>query len=734
MPIRPPALDDRGFDDLVADMLQRVPAHTPEWTDVREGDPGRTLIDLFAWMGDTILYRANLIPERQRLAFLRLLGRPLRPAQSATGLVQIGIDDPKAGDAVVIPRHFAITKPVHFETDEELVVLPIEGHAYVKRLPTDDERESMAGLLSDLSDIYGLDRDAAAYVTTPVFTGASTAAGSVDTAAQTLDGCIWFAVLAPGPEPALKQQVKDALAGGASNRRVALSLGLAPDIEEMGGLSVASARAPIPHIWEISSSSGDGTDYFQLEVISDGSQGLTQEGVTRVLLPGGDDFGAPPNDVLDFVDAGVGDRPPRLDDPITAARLVTWIRLRPAPEARGTALRLKWAGVNCVPVTQLRTFGRRQIGNGTGLSGQSLSLGETQVEPSSLVLEVEQQEGMRVWRQVPDVALAGPGERVYSLDPEEGTVRFGDGVNGAAPAIGRAIHVASMRAGGGIQGNLPSGSLKSITAPTPSIRLKCVQALPTRFGGDAELIEHAERRIPAELRHAGRGVTRSDLINLALATPGQSIGRVEVLERFKPHQRRSGLPGVASVMVLPAIPGVTRPAPRPDRPMLEAVHRWLEPGRPIGTELYVIGPEYVPLGVSAAVELIDPSNRDQVLDNVRTAIRATLWALGPGGPDGSGWPLGKAIDDRLIEIAVARVPEVRTVAPVRLFRLSGSNAWLPVNEDSAGREILPLSRWQLPDLVGLAVGEGEMAATTLEPVQIEAVDGAVAVPVVPELC
>ena len=43
MPIRPPALDDRGFADLVADMLRRVPAHTPEWTDLREGDPGRRM-------------------------------------------------------------------------------------------------------------------------------------------------------------------------------------------------------------------------------------------------------------------------------------------------------------------------------------------------------------------------------------------------------------------------------------------------------------------------------------------------------------------------------------------------------------------------------------------------------------------------------------------------------------------------------------------------------------------
>ncbi|HVH30681.1 MAG TPA: putative baseplate assembly protein, partial [bacterium] len=80
MAIRPPALDDRSYNDLVAELVARIPAHTPEWTNPVPGDPGVTLLELFAWLGDTILYRANLIPERQRLAFLRLLGEPLRPA------------------------------------------------------------------------------------------------------------------------------------------------------------------------------------------------------------------------------------------------------------------------------------------------------------------------------------------------------------------------------------------------------------------------------------------------------------------------------------------------------------------------------------------------------------------------------------------------------------------------------------------------------------------------------
>src|SRR6266850_8336700 len=102
MSIRPPRLDDRTYDDFVEELLARIPAHTPEWTNPRVGDPGRTLVELFAWLTDALLYRANLIPERQRLAFLRLLGLPMRPAIAARGLVSIVIDDDKATAAVAL--------------------------------------------------------------------------------------------------------------------------------------------------------------------------------------------------------------------------------------------------------------------------------------------------------------------------------------------------------------------------------------------------------------------------------------------------------------------------------------------------------------------------------------------------------------------------------------------------------------------------------------------------------
>lgn len=53
--IVPPAIDDRTYDDLVAELAERIPAHTPEWTDFNESDPGFTLIEFFAFVDDSTL-------------------------------------------------------------------------------------------------------------------------------------------------------------------------------------------------------------------------------------------------------------------------------------------------------------------------------------------------------------------------------------------------------------------------------------------------------------------------------------------------------------------------------------------------------------------------------------------------------------------------------------------------------------------------------------------------------
>jgi predicted phage baseplate assembly protein len=81
-----PVIDDRKYQDLLDEALARIPVHNPEWTNFNRSDPGVTLIELFAFLTENLLYRANQIPERNRRKFLSLLGVPLEPGASASGL------------------------------------------------------------------------------------------------------------------------------------------------------------------------------------------------------------------------------------------------------------------------------------------------------------------------------------------------------------------------------------------------------------------------------------------------------------------------------------------------------------------------------------------------------------------------------------------------------------------------------------------------------------------------
>jgi predicted phage baseplate assembly protein len=416
-------------------------------------------------------------------------------------------------------------------------------------------------------------------------------------------------------------------------------------------------------------------------------------------------------------------------------------------------LALSWVGINAVEIDQRKTLTNRVIAQSTGMVDQECQLPGRSVEAESLVIQVEESgRGFQPWQRIDDLALAGRDARVYQLDAEAGTIRFGDGMRGCIPDTGMRVRVAEMRAGGGAAGNVPPGSLTSITArdlrgSIVTTKLKVSQTLPTDGGADAETLADAERRIPALFRHRDRAVTETDYQELAARTPGVRVGRVEVLPRFKPHQRRFEVPGVVSVMVIPLKEEIGLPNPRPDRPFLEAVHGMLGPRRPLGTELYVIGCEYVPVGVSVAITVKDGFNGDEaaaasgglsretVVAGVREALRRALWPLAPGGADGAGWPLGRAVRDRELEVVVARVPGVSGVAPINLFQQQGKD-WSKVPRASADSPAqLSLQPWQLPELLSVVVVVGDEAPDDLRGVPNPFADqSGVAVPVVPDLC
>jgi hypothetical protein len=61
----------RDLDSLAADLRRAIAAHTPEWTGRNESDPGVTLVQVFAFLTESLLYRADLIPERSRAALVQ---------------------------------------------------------------------------------------------------------------------------------------------------------------------------------------------------------------------------------------------------------------------------------------------------------------------------------------------------------------------------------------------------------------------------------------------------------------------------------------------------------------------------------------------------------------------------------------------------------------------------------------------------------------------------------------
>jgi Baseplate J-like protein len=120
-------LDDVRFQELVSEARTRIVRHAPEWTEHNVSDPGITLIELYAWLTELLVYRINRIPERLHFGLLALVGVEPRPPECASVPVRFMVDQP--GGGAVVPAGTEIASPrtagsesVVFQTAEELVV------------------------------------------------------------------------------------------------------------------------------------------------------------------------------------------------------------------------------------------------------------------------------------------------------------------------------------------------------------------------------------------------------------------------------------------------------------------------------------------------------------------------------------------------------------------------------------------------------------------------------------
>jgi len=749
MPIPRYRLDDRNFDDLVRELVDRIPSHTPEWTNPQEGDPGRTLIDLFAWLGDTLLYRVNLLPERQRLEFMRLLNIAMIPSCPATGLVSLVVNNKKIFQPIYVPQYTRIKGAVDFETIDEISVLPVSGIVFIKRIPSAEEGNVISSIKEELERIYNIKSgDGEQYITTPLYNDLHTDDSGFDFARDTIDQTLWIALLAPDDDAAVVDKVKKSFDPDQNGAKV-INIGIEPRVKvnEFDDYVLKPISMNELWQWEMPSSRDDGDDlaytipYLPLDIKKDTTEGFIKRGIVQLVLPSSDQIALPKNSVDENIFAGTGNHPPRIDDEKIARRLVSWIRLR--PRQKSASLALDWAGINAVKIDQLKTIKNIIVSTANGSPDLTITLPGTSVEESSFILQVEEKGvGYKSWHALP-LHMADKNDTVFELDSEAGTVTFGDSLRGAVPCEGCRIRIVQMRYGGGKKGNMDPGNLTAISHPN----LDVVQAISTQEGKDAETLDEAEKRIPKVLKHCDRAVTEDDYKQIAAQTPGIELGRVEVLPRFKPHQRLFDIVGVISVMVLPKAYSHRPANPRPDRNILSRVHQYLEERRPIGVELYVIGAEYVPLGAGVAITIREGFQKNKVFQNVKAALYDFMWPLSPGGHMETGWPLGQAADNQELAVIVARVKGVLTVEGVNLFSHNSQKKWEPVGSGPEHR--MTLKEWQLPELLTVVVVEDEEPITDLNDAleaesgqdgtgsgvnEADGQGGKIAIPVVPEIC
>lgn len=672
-------LDDRTFEQLVAEAKRRIPGYTPEWTDFNDSDPGMTLVQLFAWLSEMIIWRLNRVPEKNFTKFLELIGIEQEAPSAAHAELTFKLTTKNLTEAVIIPQGTKVAlaeqvdgKPVIFETDDNFYAVSAE-----------------------LTHVQSF--DSARY--------------EIVTEAFRVPGKYFYPF---GSQP----QRNSALYLGfdesfPANARVTLTVHIftADLIAEGKGIKAyfpngmtGAAPTPGPNaesppaiaVWEYWA--GDDAKWRPVTGVRDDTATFTKTGAVAFDAPVG------------FVSSKVGllrkdDDPPRF-----------WMRYRIDQILGGgfeTVPRVEDVLLNTIGATNAVTITDELLGASHGTPNQKFKLANTPVLLDRFDLQVNEGEGFASWQIVRDFASSKRNDLHFMLAPGTGEVTFGDGEHGKIP--GRLtestdpehdlpnIKVAIYRWGGGAGGNGGANKITSLESSVPFVD-SVTNLRPATGGQDQETVDHAKLRAPESIRSRSRAVTSEDFEFLAKQTPGARIRRARALplrhpdlepKRPTPQAKSAGtacskcdcsgcrgcirryevkspqpnctcsqhrgtasacrttatqtqrattlvpVPGVVTVVVVPEVlKDDLKPIPSADT--LKLVGDWLNQHRLITTELYVAAPKYKELEIEARVIAKPTASSGQVAEVLQKMLLAYFHPL-TGGKDGTGWEFGGTI-------------------------------------------------------------------------------------------
>ena len=685
----PPNLDDRTWQDLVDQMRALIPQYTPAWTDNNPSDVGITLIELFAWLAESVIYRLNQVPDQNYAAFLNLLGitrNPAIPAQtyltftSGAGPVLV-----PTGTQAAVPPAGTTTPQIVFETDEDVRVLPVALASAVLIGPY--PAAATTGLYTDVTSTLVGPPAARMLLTLP--------------AGQAMQLCLGFDQ--PTTEPV--QLAIRLYTPGPDPGQVTVSLVYSQAADE------PLAWPPVPGVQETTG-------------------GLQHDGTIQATVPG-DWARQQPT-------AGPGARPGSGWSTVTAApgsAAMTdqrfWLGLRVVSTASSqVAIGVDRILFNAAAArTALTVRVPEVLGDSTGQPFQVFQLAKYPLyrRPDlaspygNLVVQAGAQPGptpsdWTQWTLVDDFP-AGAGTS-YRLDPVTGEIMFGNfddrsgQGHGSIPPAGTRIRALSYRyVAGGAAGNVAADQ---VTAPVtlPTGITKVTNRGPAQDGTDEEPIDATLRRAPEELKVRYRAVTADDyefltreargdiaicgcLLPRAHATADQ--GNPPAWQKGDPWSYGGILraPGTVNLVIVPDQgPDVARPGPT--REQLGEVQAYLDQRRDMTALLQVLGPRYLP--VIAAVNFVvwqEAMNAGADPTAITADLRQRLTSfLHPvhGGADGTGWQLGQSVFAANVFQAIMLPPDIGYISNLTIRPDIPAYHFPPLNPGGTATNFNPLER------------------------------------------
>jgi predicted phage baseplate assembly protein len=255
------------------------------------------------------------------------------------------------------------------------------------------------------------------------------------------------------------------------------------------------------------------------------------------------------------------------------------------------------------------------------------------------------------------------------LEPETGTLRFGDGRQGRVLADRKAIAsiTVNYRVGGGAAGNVIAGTLTKTLATGAHAAATPSQPVAAYGGAAAETLATAEGRAVRGLAEARCAVTLADFERLAKSVPAAPVARAHAIGGFHPSLSCLPAAGCVTVVIVPSCVDRQRD---PSPALCSEVARYLDRRRPVTCELYVVGPQYTKVSVTATLHLTAGADAVSAVGAARDALTHFFHPLS-GGPANNGWPVGRGVYRSEVLALLAALPGVAYVASLALQQDDG---------------------------------------------------------------